>query len=61
MRSGENCLTPFRSHEFYEVKFISDAGLLTYRKINDVFGLTEMAVFKLTDNQTLLTLQWTFG
>jgi hypothetical protein len=34
------------------VKVTSNAGLLAYRKTDDVFGLTETAACELSDNQT---------
>jgi len=38
--------------EFHGVKVTSDAGLLVYREIDDVFGLTDMVACALRDNRT---------
>ncbi len=38
--------------EFHGVKVTNDAGLLAYKEIDDVFGLTDTATYELTDNRT---------
>ncbi len=38
--------------EFHGVQITSDAGLLVYREIDDVFGLTNMVACELRDNRT---------
>ncbi len=38
--------------EFHGVKVTSDAGLLAYREIDDVFGLMGMVACELSDNRT---------
>ncbi len=43
--------------EFHGVKVTSDAGLLAYREINDVFELTDMAACELRDNRTGKNMQ----
>ena len=38
--------------EFHGVKVTSDAGLLAYRELDDVFGLTDTVAGELRDNRT---------
>lgn len=38
--------------EFHGVKVTSDAGLLAYRELDDVFGMTDMVACQLRDNRT---------
>ena len=38
--------------EFHGTKVTGDAGLLAYREIDDVFGLTDMVACELTDTRT---------
>jgi len=43
--------------EFHGVKVTSDAGLLAYREIDAVFGLTDMGTYEPTDNRTGKNIQ----
>jgi hypothetical protein len=43
--------------EFHGVKVTSDAGLIAYREIDDVFGLTDMVACELRDNRTGKNIQ----
>ena len=43
--------------EFHGVKVTSDAGLLAYRELDDVFGLTDMVACELRDNRTGKNIQ----
>jgi len=56
---GEACKDALRVNfdrklklEFHGVKVTSDAGLLAYREIDGVFGLTDMVACELRDNRT---------
>ena len=45
--------------ELHGVKVARDAGLLTYRELDDVFGLTELAGRQLCDPRTGTSTQHT--
>jgi len=56
---GESCKDALRLDfdrklkvEFHGTKVTSDAGLLVYRELDEVFGLTKMIESELTDSRT---------
>ena len=56
---GERCKDALRLDfdrklrvEFHGTKVTSDASLLAYRELDNVFGLTSMVAYELRDNRT---------